>query len=209
VENKHLGWITAWGAVTGVFAALAIGYWLIAADSSSRLPWWPLVPFGFAVVAGVYMIFAPVGHWWPFESHPRPKGSIHPRPVRSKPEPQFRVLHPWITDRQLVITLQKEGSTAANPAEIPIGLICEVHRQGATTVARNVPTYPAHWKVVTHYPQDFPGASALSPGEYEVRWFLQHFDMTAARPFTPAFRTILDSRHFQVVKEEGRLRVRL
>lgn len=84
MEDRKGLWSTAWGVATAVFAGLGGLVWQSAATAGSTTPLWPAYVFGIATLVGLYCVFAPVMHSWPFQDD-RPRE--WPIPDETKPVP--------------------------------------------------------------------------------------------------------------------------
>src|SRR5665213_2973936 len=71
IANRHLAWIAAWGVVVALAGTVGGIYWDAYRSPKSGLPLWPVFGFGLVAFIGLYMVFSPLAHVWPFGPHPR------------------------------------------------------------------------------------------------------------------------------------------
>ena len=223
MENRHLGWIAAWGVLAGIGNLGALTVWVAVEAANPRthhIPLWPVWPLLGLGLISLYMTFAPVTHMPPFGVHVgerRVRKFLHlyrkPKPAPAAPPPPDPttvaiVAFPWVDeDRQLVLTYRLQSSTPDHQ-ERPWNVKCEIIHAGITReIVNKGYQYPATWMFRTFYPRDCNGAPPPEPGDYEIRWYRSLHDratteLTGWRP--QAITNLV------VIRDgDGRLRVKL
>src|SRR5437899_5525826 len=76
-------WAGVWGVVMATASYFAFDFWKTNAQATqtepSSVPMWPAYVFGFIAVLGLFMVFAPLFHYWPFRSARVPRQANPPR----------------------------------------------------------------------------------------------------------------------------------
>ena len=181
VDEHTTLWCTAWGVVTAIFAGLGGLVWQSAAATGSTTPMWPAYVLGGVSAVGLYFVFAPLCHVWPFGKdrqrlrslwrrvrRPQP---VMPAPVTMPKRAEWEALHPLIVNGQLRATLRHASNREGSETHL---WSCEVEIEGPDGRFQLTDKGPSsgyfNGVYVVHYPRDF-GARNLSPGRYMIRWF--------------------------------------
>ena len=82
LQERRVLWQTACGGVAVIAAGLGGLIWQQASAVQATIPVWPAYAFGVVALIGLYCVFAPVIHFWPFRPSSEPVND--PLPVRSQ-----------------------------------------------------------------------------------------------------------------------------
>jgi hypothetical protein len=66
LQERQAIWQTAWGAMAGIAALVALGVWQQANAPHSTTAIWPVYPLAVLAAASLWLVFTPLTHQWPF-----------------------------------------------------------------------------------------------------------------------------------------------
>ncbi len=190
MEDRAGVWCTAWAAWMAVTAALGGLVWQSATTTGNTTPLWPAYIFGILSLVGLYFVFAPVFHTWPFRRVQPPHNSTVTERRKARQGAEKKPL-PRQGFGISVRAYARHALPNWAPAyeQEPSGSVrcmvysgdgdkrhldsCQVTSPGeAVSVARAMPREPQAF-FAFDYPSQFEGSVPTLPlpdGEYRVEW---------------------------------------